>query len=195
MELLTHLGFETGFTTKEIASQKFKEARAGLEFDIRHPTCPFILKWPNFCDYADEVLQREDIVIEHIFIPVRDLKAAAESRRFVHRSSFEKLSLLDKLKYRIKPWVFPGGLWRTTSDDPGRQEAVLLNQVYKLMLAVSNASIPLTFLHYPRITRDAQYLFGKLQPIMNGAKFESFNTAFAQTVRPELVHSFTDADR
>jgi hypothetical protein len=197
VELLTRLGLETGFTVEDVLSEKtkFEEARAGLERDIRSDDCPFIVKWPSFCDHAEDIIKRDDIAIEHIFIPVRDLNAAAESRRFVHTLTFEHLSLFGKLMYLIKPWIFAGGLWRTTSKEPGRQEEMLLNQIYKLMLAVANSSLPVTFLRYPRIVKDCPYLFSKLQPILQDVPFESFHAAFNETVRPELVHSFNEADR
>jgi hypothetical protein len=195
VELLTRLGLETGFSADEVVARKFKEARAGLEHDIRSTDCPFIVKCPAFCDYAEEVIRRDDIVIEHIFVPVRDLNAAAESRRFVNGASFQNLSFLGQLMYLIRPWVFPGGLWRTTSSKPGIQEEMLLNQIYKLMLAVANTSLPVTFLRYPRIVKDCPYLFQKLQPILSDIPFESFQAAFIETANLELVHSFNEADR
>ena len=57
----------------------FENARAGLEQDVRNGNAPYIIKSPWFCDYAEEVLKRDDIQIEHIFVPMRDLHAAAES--------------------------------------------------------------------------------------------------------------------
>ena len=85
IELFTHLGLETGFSAEDIEfeSKKFKKSRAGLEHDIRHIDCPYIVKHPKFCHYAEEVLCRDDIIIEHVFIPIRDLYSAAESRRYV----------------------------------------------------------------------------------------------------------------
>ena len=70
VDLLTNLGLETGFSIEEIASKKSRQARAGLEYDVRQDDSPFIVKNPKFCDYAEEVFRRDDIVIEHIFVPV-----------------------------------------------------------------------------------------------------------------------------
>lgn len=58
----------------------------GFEKDIRSNDCPYIVKNPWFCDYADEVFSRQGILIEHIFVPIRDLNAAAESRKFVTKT-------------------------------------------------------------------------------------------------------------
>ena len=75
VELLTHLGLETGFSAHDIVSKNINGPRASLEYDIRKEGCPYIVKIPWFCDYAQEVIDQEDIVIEHIFIPIRNLKA------------------------------------------------------------------------------------------------------------------------
>jgi len=70
IELCTNLGLETGFNAKDLNNKNKSLGRAGLEKDIRDDECPYIVKNPWFCDYADEVFAREDILIEHIFIPI-----------------------------------------------------------------------------------------------------------------------------
>ena len=194
VELLTHLGLETGFTADNIVSNKYEEGRAGLEYDIRRKDCPFIVKTPLFCDYAEEVICRDDIVIEHIFIPVRDLNAAAESRRHVVKTNVSNLPFVSRLMHMIKPQEFAGGLWHTRSSKQGEQEEILLRQIYKLMLAISDATLPVTFMRYPRIVKDCPYLFEKLKPILGDITYESFYSAFSKTVRPELIHSFNKND-
>jgi hypothetical protein len=194
VELLTHLGFETGFSSDDIESKKFKQARAGLEHDIRRKECPFIVKSPQFCDYAEEVIYRDDIVIEHIFIPVRDLHAAAESRRRVARNYDPSLPFVRRFKHMLKIRKFPGGLWHTRSRKQGRQEEVLLKLIYKLMLVISDTNLPVTFMRYPRIVKDCPYLFEKLKPILQNITYKSFCEVFNRTVRPELVHSYNKRD-
>jgi len=125
VELFTHLGLETGFSTHDIANKKHSIARAGLEHDITSTACPFIVKSPHFCDYANDALRQKDIVIDHAFIPVRDLHAAAESRRYTSKISAKELSIAQRLKYIVKPFSFPGGLWHT--KQPAKQEEMLLN--------------------------------------------------------------------
>lgn len=177
VELLTHLGLDTGFEMNSVEQKKDRHGRAGLEHDIRNPNCPFVVKSPWFCDYAEEVIFRNDILVEHIFIPVRNLNAAAESRRFV-----------------TKTGSAAGALWHTNSSDPGIQEDVLLRQIYKLILAVSDTEIPITLIRYPKLTNDAQYLYRKLNPIVKDISFERFHKTFNAVVRPELVHSFNESD-
>jgi hypothetical protein len=194
VELFTHLGIETGFSIDDLANNKCHEARAGLERNIRRNDCPFIVKSPHFCDYAENIIHQDDIVIEHVFIPIRNLHAAAESRRYVSTTSAARLTLGQRLKNTIRPRVFPGGLWHTKSNKPGKQEEVLLRQIYKLLFALSDTDIPVTLLRYPRITKDSQYLFGKLKPVLQNIELESFRAAFNKVVRPGLVHSFNTED-
>ncbi|MBN1474627.1 MAG: hypothetical protein JW914_08435 [Syntrophaceae bacterium] len=191
VELLTTLGFDTGFSVNDIVSKKHKVARAGLEHDLRRENCPFVVK--GF--FLEEELNRDDIVIQHVFIPVRDLYAAAESRRYVTRDSISKSPFLKRLKYMIRPKRFKGGLVETHSVKQGNQERELLNLIYKLILALSNTSIPVTFMRYPRIVKDCSYLFNKLKPILKDISYEYFLAAFNKTVHPELVHSFSEEDK
>lgn len=194
VQILTRVGLDTGFSPDDISLRINKDARAGLEHDIKLPNCPYIVKNPWFCDYAEEVLSRKDIIIEHVFIPIRDLNAAAESRRYVVNKSALNLSPYRKFKHMIKPRSFPGGLWHTSSLKPGIQEAILLRQLYKLMLSISNTSLPVTFMRYPRIVKDCEYLFEKLKPVLSNITYELFHEAFLKTVRPELIHSFNKKD-
>lgn len=195
VELLTHLGLDTGFTPPSIETFKNKKARAGLEYDIRRENCPYIFKAPAFCELAREIICRDDIIIEHIFIPMRDLYSAAESRRFVEKETLSEMSFLERMKAADTQRALIGGLWGTTSMEPGKQEEVLLRNLYELMLAISDATMPVTVLRFPRIVNDCPYLFEKLKPILRGISYESFSAAFNKTVRPELVHTFSQDDR
>ncbi len=190
VELLTHLGLDTGYSLEDLTFQKNKIARAGLEHDIRKEGSPYVVKNPEFCDYAEEVLKREDIVIEHVFVPMRDLYAAAESRRFVQESAASEWSLLKRIRMmrKKKPKV-RGGLAGTKKR--GEQELILLNRIYGLLLAFSNTTVPVTFLHFPRLVEDASYLFEKLKPILGDIEFDRFQAVFEKTAHPELVHSFS----
>lgn len=195
VELLTHLGLDTGFTPETLGARKYAIARAGLEHDIRRGTPPYIVKKPRFNEYAREVLDRGDIVIEHVFVPMRDLFSAAESRRFVEKSTLSQLSFVERMEVAQSGEPLPGGLWRTTSVEPGRQEQVLLEQIYDLLYTLSDTAIPLTLLRFPRIVHDCRYLFEKLGPILQGVSYERFAAAFATTARPDLVHNFQEVQR
>lgn len=193
VELLTRLGLPTGFSAERLhpEGQWNDVARAGLEHDIRADNAPYIVKSPWFCDYAEEVLEREDIIIEHVFIPVRDLYEAAESRRFAQRQGVAQLPLLARIKHALRPMAFHGGLWHT--HNPAQQEDILARQLYKLIFALSDAMIPVTLLRFPRLARDAKYLYQKLALLVHQIDFEQFQEAFRDTVRPEWIHDFSAA--
>lgn len=195
VELLTQLGLDTGFRADSIAQLKNQHGRAGLEHDLRKPNCPYIVKSPWFCNHADQIVRREDLSIEHIFVPIRDLNAAAQSRRYVTSTGWAKLSWRARIKQFIRRESLQGGLWFTQSRRSGSQEDVLLGQFYKLMLAISGSSVPVTLIRYPKLTQDSLYLFAKLSPILQGINFESFEEAFKAVCRPDLVHQFNDNDR
>jgi hypothetical protein len=192
VELLTHLGLDTGYSTEDIAKHKSKAARAGLEHDIRRDNSPYIVKSPYFCDHADEVLDRGDIVVEHIFVPMRDLHAAAESRRFVTRETISSMPLLKRVCYTFFPRTLAGGIWHTEHGKD--QESVLLEQVYKLALSVSKKTVPITLLQFPQLVNDASYLYEKLQPLVGDISFYAFESTFDKVANRDLVHSFSAND-
>lgn len=176
VQLLTALSLDTGFT--DIASAVSPNCNAGMEWDIRRPEAPYIVKSPFLCDELDDLLEAKRIVIDHAVIPVRDLYSAAESRRDVARKT-------DKTLY---PEGIPGGLWMT--DRPERQEAVLVAQLYKLIYTLAKWDIPMTLLYFPRLVRDPEYLYEKLGFALEGVSYQAFLEGYRQAVRPELVHEF-----
>lgn len=176
VQLLTELGLDTGFA--DSTSSLLPNCNAGMEWDIRHPDAPYIIKSPWLCDYLDNVLQEEDIIIDHAIIPVRDLYSAAESRRDVTKRT-------DPSLY---PGEIPGGLWHT--DIPEQQEAILAHQLYKLIYTVAKNDIPLTLLYFPRFIYDPKYLYEKLSFVLNDIGQDFFLQAFQRIARPDLVHTF-----
>lgn len=193
VELLTHLGLDTGYAPENLARYKSAMARAGLEHDIRLADAPFIVKSPWFCDYCDEVLRRDDIAIDHVYIPMRDSAAAAESRRYVTEQTTAAFPIWKRMKFLLRNQRVAGGFWHAKGSD--EQEQVLLGQVYKLVLALSRTMVPVTLLQYPLIVNDSTYLFEKLIPILGSTSYREFELAHSQVARKDLVHSFSPNDR
>jgi hypothetical protein len=189
VQLLTNLKLDTGFNPESIRKGLDDNARAGLENDIREDGAPYIVKSTSFCDYAGEVVKREDIRLEHVYVPVRDLHAAAESRKHVTRCAVSKMPFFKRMKHRIVPPIIRGGLVRTRN--PWKIEKVLVLQVYNLILALSEAHIPVTLLRFPKLVTDNAYLYKKLKPILGPISYSEFASTFERTVQPELVHDFT----
>ena len=113
---------------------------------------------------------------------------------------FSNLPFISRLMHKIRPQEFfggllhTGGLWHTTQSKPGKQEEILLKQIYKLMCAISNTTTPVTLMRYPRIVKDCIYLFGKLKPVLKNVDYDPFCSTFYKVVRPELIHSFNKND-
>ena len=124
----------------------------------------------SICD----ALLQNDIAIDHVLVPVRDLFSAAESRRAVACASGNHDA--------------PGGLWNT--PHPDQQEDILTIKLYKLMYTLAKHDIPVTLLHFPRITRDSGYLYDKLKPMLGLSQRWNFHDVFQHVVKPALVHDF-----
>ena len=149
MQLLTVLGFDTGFTEKDFKTLIHPVSLGGLEYDIRrYGRKPYIIKNPWICDYIDEVLSRDDIVIDHAFIPIRNLHDAAESRRRISKQG-----------------IIEGGMWACDSQEKGIQENILVKKFYHLILRLSEKNVPITFIHFPKLITDSDYLYQALFPL------------------------------
>src|SRR5262249_40188588 len=151
---------------------------AGMEWDLRDPNAPYIVKSPWICDYLEEALANGDICIDHALVPVRDLYSAAQSRREVSART-------DAAGF---PNGVPGGLWHT--DNPDRQEIILAGQLYKLIHTLAKRDIPTSFIYFTRMIHDPEYLYTKVAFLTGGASFDKFHAAFRQVVKPHLVHEF-----
>lgn len=178
VKLLTALGQETGFKSPDESTDPV--CHAGMEHDLFAPNLPKIIKSPFACDLLERVLHQKVLKIEHLILPVRDLYAAAESRRAVSRWH----GILEANRV-------PGGLWDT--EFPEQQESVLAEKFYRLLAVAARYDIPVTLLDFPRMVQDEDYLWGKLCPIFPELARNPFVAAFRQISKPELVHSFGSA--
>ena len=177
VQLLTALGLDTGFPS--LTSDIYENCDAGMEKDIRESDAPYIVKSPWLCDYLGEVLEKNQIIIDHAIIPIRDLFAAAESRRDVVKRTITQ---------DTSPDTIPGGLWHTVK--PEEQEIILMGQLYKLIYILTYYDINMTFVYFPRIVMDANYLYTKLKNIFLQIDYEQFRSAFLKVSKPEKIHNF-----
>jgi hypothetical protein len=178
IQLLTAMGLDTGFT--DTTSALHSNCNAGMEREICDPDAPYIIKSPWLCNYLDDLLEGGNVIIDHAFIPIRDLYSAAESRRDVTR----------RAEVANFPAGIPGGLWQT--EVPEDQEAVLASQLYKIIYTIAKRDIPVTLLHFPRFVNDAEYLYHKIRFLSDGIDYQSFLEIFKQVAQPELIHDFTE---
>ncbi|MCK4921465.1 MAG: hypothetical protein KAS71_10495 [Bacteroidales bacterium] len=191
MTILTKLGLDTGYKAEDIEKNIDKNARAGLERNIRKPDAPYIVKSPHISHYINDVIDSSDIIIDHAFIPIRDIDAAAKSRVFVSKSARNKKSLIKRIFSSNRGYA--GGMTRTSS--PKKQKAILLRDLSHMLVSMANNFVPITFIHYPKLVKEPEYLFEKLRPILGEILYSDFEKVYNQTLIPENVHQFTEDDK
>jgi hypothetical protein len=181
VQLLTRLGLDTGYDPDSL--ELFPLARAGLEKPFWRKGAPYIVKTPFACDMPEELFTANDVRIEHAIIPVRRFAAAAASRVHVQEQTTGER---DGAKVS-------GGLWGT--EAAADQEATLRFKFTRLIEMLVFLDVPITFLAYPRLVRDPDYLFDKLRFLLGDIAPADFRNAFEEVVRPDWVHQFRDDDR
>ncbi len=186
VRICTRLGLDTGFSEKHIAAAEGNVGRAGLERRITRATIaklPEIIKSPHVVDVLDAGLREGWLAVDCAIIPVRELTAAAASRRAVS----ERAAVLGQ-----NPNDAPGGLWKT--NDPAAQEAVLAVQFYKVVEALVAHDVPILFLSFPRFANEPDYLvevLGDFFATRFGVDEAALRAAHAAEVRPELIGDHT----
>ena len=173
VRVLTRAGLDTGFTPETFPIDPV--SAGGLELDIREPGCPTIVKSPWIASYIGEVLADPTIAIDHAIICMRDLYSAAESRRRVQRVAGDAR----------EAW---SGLFMTRRAKD--QERVLAELFHQLIFHLTAHNVPLTFLHFPRFARDAEYLADTLRPVFPSLSRTALTAALRAEVSPELIHTF-----
>jgi len=69
IRLLTHLGLDTGFSIDDLVRNQSQRARSGLEHDIRHPRCPYIVRSTHYVAHVTQTVKHGDVDILHIYVP------------------------------------------------------------------------------------------------------------------------------
>jgi len=179
VQLLTALGQDTGYRDFSAVAPN---CDGGMESDLRKPDAPYFVKDPWLCDSLGDILKTGEVVIDHAFVPVRDLYAAAESRRDVSRRTGPDV-------YVAFGAVVPGGCWPTDRGEP--QESVLARKFYQLLETLAAYDVPTTLLHFPRLATDPAYLYRKLGRYLPNIGYHPFGRAFRETIRPEKIHPFS----
>ncbi len=186
VQLFSALGFGTGFSLEQARHDVDEVSHAGLEKTLVNDTNPYVIKSPWFADELAAALQEDRIKLYAALLPVRDLFSAAESRRRVY----------DEAESRgLDPDLHPGSLWPT--DQPENQEDVLARKFYATIFPLIQFDIPVYLLEFPRLIREPNYLFGRLEMLMSdhGVSHSEFLQAHNAAARPELIHDFENYPR
>jgi hypothetical protein len=170
--ILTRLGLDTGY--KPYIEDFNENIRAGCEYKIfsnnsqqqkklleEHPT---ILKHPKFSQKLEGLLKKNLIKVDHVIVPVRNIKQAAESRIKANRR------------------------WKMKGLDS--QEQVLTWALGKITETALEYNLPITYIKYPKLIQDPEYCFNKLSPVfkLNKKKFLKVyaSLAGAKKVKQEI---------
>jgi len=184
VQLLTHLGIDTGYKVEDLVRGIYPVARAGLERRIEQLPASLVVKTPWYCDHMEDALNNPDVKVRHVLVPMRNADAAAASRV---RNQTSMTGEVDG------PPGLPGALWRTNSAV--EQPAVIREKLYGLLECLVEHDVPTTFLWYPRLTTDPEYLRSKLVSAFDLPDPREFKKVFERVVRPELVSSYGPRDR
>jgi ABC-type uncharacterized transport system YnjBCD substrate-binding protein len=177
MQLLTELGLDTGIGDPWSPAGFDADCKAGWEWNIYSPDAPYIIKSPSYCTYLEEMLASGQVRIEHVFVPIRDLFSAAESRRNIQQRSGKAAQA-----------AVNGGHF---GDAPAKEQEAILAQIFHHLFETLAAwDVPHTLLSFPRIVNDPQYLFRKLAPLLRGIEYRDFEQAFTRIARPDWVSHF-----
>ena len=182
VQLLTRLGFDTGFEPYNETGYK-PELRAGLEWPVLNEIdfskhghseikqmivdAPGILKGPEWALVLKELLKRDLIDIDHVIIATRDLEEAARSRLAVG---------LDWM-------VTPNGDHEAMVAD---QTSVLAMVLGKTIEACETFNLAYTITKFPHLVHSGMYCFIVLVQALP-LDAAAFFPVFRDLANPNLV--------
>ena len=187
VQYFTALGFDTGFTLRRARRRVDPVSRAGLEHPYRKTLAagrrlPYVAKSPKYgADLFDD-LGSGRLRVKHCIVPVRELTAAAQSRRQVSRQSLASGKNVEDKQ--------PGGI--VGAPVGARQKRLLAVTFYKLVYTMVYYEVPIHFLKFPQFATGEQDLFDALEPVMteHGVTRQESSDALAKVLRPEFVSEF-----
>jgi hypothetical protein len=175
VQYLTACGLETHMTLCPDDTLD-PAANAGLEdFPLSKERLPYVVKSPWLFQCTDALLAREDIAIDAVILPMRDIVEGASSRAILEMRKRYHDGFPDEI-CQWETWgLTPGGV--VFSLNPIDQARILALGFHQTVFALVQKEIPIIFLDFVRMIEDAQYLWRNIEPVL-GAKFDR-DTAIA----------------
>lgn len=169
VKYLDALGLETHFSRFGEYASWHEEANAGAEdlpLSALDEQLPYVVKSPWVAEFIDQLLADPGIALDAVVIPLRDLMDAAASRTITElRDVAERNDFATSLD---RPWTTrgptPGGI--VYSLHPLDQARILAMGFHHVVERLVAADVPVVFLSFPRLARDADYLHAKLSPVL-----------------------------
>jgi len=164
VQLLTRLGFDTGYKPYE---ERYHPAiRAGCEWTIAFvglspaqqrvnlDRSPRIIKGPEWSNWLKDIFANDLCKVDHVLIPLRDLRVAAQSR-------------LD------------AGLYYMTDGTLDDQESVHAFLLGKCIEACELYDVPYTIMRFPKLVTNSAYCWDKLKQAARW-ELQETNSRFVQ---------------
>ncbi|HEF4780142.1 TPA: hypothetical protein SAP37_005276 [Burkholderia multivorans] len=180
-QLETHLSRNPG-------SKLDEHANAGLEDVLAvDGDFPYVVKSPWLYEFIDDLLGRDDIKIDAVIMPMRDIVEAASSRITVElRGRLGAVGAHEEYT-TWETWAStPGGV--VYSLNPLDQARILAMGFHRVVHALVRKNIPIIFLDFPRLIEDGEYLYERLRPIIGHmVSPATAMRAHRETAKPDLV--------
>lgn len=187
VQYLTACGLETHLTLHPDARLD-EHANAGLEdAPIDGAQLPYVIKSPWLYEFVDRIFERDDIGIDAVVMPMRNIVEAASSRVTNELRGRLGRAELDEEHTRWETWgTTAGGV--VYSLNPLDQARILAMGFHHVVHACVRHRIPIVFLDFPTIIDDAEYLFAQMKPVF-GAEVdrEKALVAHAKVARSDRV--------
>jgi hypothetical protein len=182
VRILGSAGLDTGFDDADKKTVEARIGKAGLERGITARNAkrlPLVVKSPLVVDVLPKMLSENWLNLGLAIVPVRELWAAAESRRRVRQKAIES---------GIESGSAPGGLWKT--QDGAQQESVLAHQFYHTVQPLVAANVPLKLISFPRFANDEDYFIEMLGAVLEqsyGVSEQVLRAAYKSEVNEGLI--------
>ncbi|UVC06997.1 hypothetical protein IHQ71_17365 [Rhizobium sp. TH2] len=172
VRFLHEVGLDTHIGRRGGSASWFEGVNAGFEdvlVEGAPQPAPYVVKSPSLTEFIEPLLARNDIIIDGVIIPVRDLMDAATSRCVQEVAAIHaKSPWMLKQPSAWTTWGYtPGGV--LVSIDPRDQAQLLAVGFFNLVEKLVAADIPIHFLSFPRLVYDAGYLVDKLRKFIPGS--------------------------
>jgi hypothetical protein len=193
VQYLTACGLDTHLT-RHPDQQLSEHANAGLE-DVPDgdEDLPYVIKSPWFFEFVDRFLDRDDIALDAVILPMRDIVEAASSRVTLElRARFGDEGVKNEHTLWETWAVTPGGVVYSLS--PIDQARILAMGFHKVVYALVRREVPIVFLDFPRLAQDADYLYRQLAPILGQVSRDVAISAHKSTAKPDLVRLRKEID-
>jgi hypothetical protein len=183
VQYFTVLGFDTGYGVDEAMTQVDPISRGGLERSLKRGDLTYVSKSPWYANHLGEWIERGELTVRWMIVPVRELFAAAESRREASRRAEEA---------GLDPEAQPGGLSFGAKRNPRQQEQRLGVQMYKLVHTLAQHGVPTLLLPFPEFARSHDVLLHRLGPLLeaHGVTPEESLAAYERVVDPQHIREY-----